>query len=294
MNVLQRIRTIGMGIVLLLGGSGAAAQETQPIHAEGYRPSFYPETYRNEHEHVFYPAHDLRVLPGARAAAVAARAQLRRAESDLNNAVIDIQRQFRRSTELRDAIAEERAAFEALNEIRAEALAHLQDDPSYQAALALRKQLSQEIQRQREEPETMMHKVLAAATVKLSYSATASAMEAAAISADPRVKAARERLVRAGARLSELREQLDEAVRSSAAVQMARKAVADSRIAAVAADAAYIEAANVANVAMDYTYYLRFRPRPYVIHSPYYPYYGGHGIGYPIGYPYNWQYPKHR
>jgi hypothetical protein len=138
--------------------------------------------------------------------------------------------------------------------------------------------------------------MLAMATVKLSYSATASAMEAAALAAEPQVRSARQRLVAAGARTAELRLQLDDAVRNSPDVILARKALADARTAALAAGAAYIEAANVANVAFDYAYYLRGNPYPYVVNYPYYPYGsygygGGYQVGYPIGYPYNWNRP---
>jgi hypothetical protein len=135
--------------------------------------------------------------------------------------------------------------------------------------------------------------MLAMATVKLSYSATASAMEAAAISTDPRVQQARKHLVDTANRVADLRHQFDEAVRNSPDVMLARRTLADTRIAALAAEAAFVEATNVANVAFDYAYFLRRNPYPQVANSPYFPYYnygyGGYGGGFQVGYPYSWQ-----
>jgi hypothetical protein len=59
--------------------------------------------------------------------------------------------------------------------------------------------------------------------------------------------------------------------------------VQDARIAALASDAYFVEARNVAEIAMDYAYAIRTRPVPYIV-APY-PYYGGYGYGYPVGYP---------
>lgn len=282
---------------LVLAAGWADAQATQekdaavvqpPIVNGGYQPTHYPESYYGG---ALYPGTELRALPGARAAAVAARTQYRNAQSALNTSVEALRRQFKRSAELKEAVVEEQAAWDALNSVRAEAMADLRDDSTYQAAVALRQRLADQIEYSRRDKDQSLEHLLALATMKLSYSATASAMEAAAISADPRVRQARERLVQASARVSELRDQFDEAVRTSPEVIAARQAVADARVAALAADAAYQDASRVARVAMDYAYYLYDHPYPYVINSPYYPYYGGGGyaytyrIGYPIGYP---------
>jgi hypothetical protein len=271
-------------------GNGAAANGAgyQPT---GYQPTPYPEQYN--YYNLFYPAPEVRALPNLRAGAVAARAQFRRAESDLNNAVNDLRRQFRNSADLKDALAEERLAYEELQRVQSAATAHLKNDPAYTAAIELRKKLAEQVELYRAKGNKTFEDMIAIATVKLGYSATATAMEAAALSAEPEVLNARRRLVAAATRTAELRQQFDETVRNSPEVQLARKILADARVAALAADAAYIEAAHVANVAFDYAYYLRNNPYPYAVNYPYYPYYGGgygggYQVGYPVGYPHMW------
>jgi hypothetical protein len=294
--------TTGRFAVLVLVGAlagTALAQDTQPAATNtngGYQATAYPEQYN--YYNLFYPAPEVRALPNLRAAAVATKAQWRRAESDLNNSIEDIRRQFKHSAELKEALADERDAYEDLKRVQLSATAHLKNDPSYTAAIELRKRLADQIEQYRGKSGTTFEDMLAMATVKLSYSATATAMEAAALAAEPEVASARKRLVGAAARVAELRQQFDEAVRNSPEVMLARKTVADARVAALAADAAYIEAANVANVAFDYAYYLRNNPYPYVNNYPYYNYYGGYGYGgfgygggYRAGYPYNWNRP---
>lgn len=260
----------------------AQGQATQPMNE--YRPGGYPESYNG----IFYPGTELRALPAARAQAVAARAEFRRAQSNLDNAIADIRRAFVRSPALIDAQAEEKDAYDQFVVARDRALAHLREDSAYQAAVDLRSQLAQQIEQIRRDNQHRAAHLLALSTVKLSYSATASAMEAAAISADPNVVVARRRLVAAGKRLSELYQQFDEAVRSSPVVLAQRRQVQDARVAVAATDALYVEAYNVAETAMDYAYHIYDRPYPYSINSPYY---GGgytYPVGYPVGYPFNW------
>jgi hypothetical protein len=239
--------------------------------ASDYAPSTYPEEYNGN---TFFPATELRALPAARAQASAAAAQVRRAESDLNNAVADVRRSF--SVQLRLAEADEREAYIALVAAREKAVASLKKDDDYKALLSLRQRLAQQIE---DRSATAQGTLLALATVKLSYAITLTAMEVAAISADGRVKDARDRLLVAGREAANLNEQMVAAVHNSQAVLAARKILEDSRIAAVASDAFYQEAAKVANVSMDYAFYLRNHPYPYGIYSPYdsYP-----QFGYPI------------
>jgi hypothetical protein len=280
--------------------SANALAQTQPAsngYNGGYQPTPYPEQYN--YYNLFYPAPEVRALPNLRASAVAARAQFRRAETDLNNAVEDLRKKFKQSADLKEAQADEREAYAELQRAQIAATAHLKNDPSYAAAVDLRKRLAEQIADYRDGGNRSLEDMLAMATVKLSYSATATAMEAAALAAEPQVQEARRRLVAAAARVAELRTQFDDTVRNSPEVMLARRVLADSRVTALAADAAYIEAAHVANVAFDYAYYLRYNPYPYVNNYPYYPYYGGYGgygyggyqAGHSIGYPYNWNRP---
>jgi len=265
---------------------GAGTQPTPPPAAadlfQGYRPSIgYPETYN---PNVLYPGQELRALPGARANAVAARAVLRQAESALDRAVADVTRVHLRSAELQRAIEEERAAWKALEDARAEALSDLKDDENYLALQRLRQRLAEQLEQlRRREQKPSVDQIVAIASLRLEYAMTVSAMEAAAVAANPAVRDARQRLVRASQRLRELRLRMEDAVRNDQQVILARRAVQDARIAALASDAYFVEARNVAEIAMDYAYAIRTRPVPYFI-TPY-SYYGGYGYGYPVGYP---------
>jgi len=263
--------------------------------AEGYAPSNYPEAFA---PNVFYPGQELRALPATRAQLAASRAEMRRAEQALNNAVNDVSRNFKHSSELNQALADEHDAYEQLQIARHDAMNDLRNDQNYLAAVRLRERLAEQVERAQADTRTTGEEILALATVKLTYSATASAMEAAAISAEPRVRDARERLVSAGKRVSALKQKFDDDVRNDPNVLAARTMLANARIAVQANEAMYVEAANVANVSMNYAYYLRQNPYPYINnYNPYcygngygYSGYGGAGyqVGYPVGYPYTW------
>jgi hypothetical protein len=286
-------------VLLVAGEVGAQAQATQPAGAAPamapamaplgqYRLGGYPESYGNNG--VFYPGQELRALPVARAQASAAAAQYRVAQSNLTSAVADLQRGFNRSREYNQALADERAAYEALTDARNRALASLQNDVNYQAAVSLRDRVGNQIKYARQQKEVSIETMLALSTLKLSYSATISAMEASAIAADPNVKSAQARLVEAGNRTSALRQQFDDSVHASADVLAARQAVQNSRIAMVATSSLYSEAVHVANVAMTYAYDIYNRPTPYIVgagYSGYAPPYTSNAIygGYPIGFP---------
>jgi hypothetical protein len=272
----------GSLVLLLVNVALAQGQATQPVNE--YRPGGYPENYGG----VFYSGTELRALPAARAQAVAARAEFRRAQTNLDNAISDIRRAFFRSGRFVEAQAQEQAAWDAFVAARGRALADLRSDSAYLAAVDLRAQLARQIEQIRQDNEHRAAHLLALSTVKLSYSATASAMETAAIAADPVVAEARQRLLVAARQLSELYQEFDDIVRSSPVVQAERRRMQDARVAVAATDALYIEAHNVAEAAMDYAYHIYDHPYPYVINSPYYSGSYTHPVGYPIGYPINW------
>jgi hypothetical protein len=204
---------------------------------------------------------------------------------NLTNAVADVHRTFNRSTELKSALAEEKAAWEDLTNARDAVLSRLSKDEQYQAAVQLRDRMAQQIEQARAQKDTQSQHLLAMASVKLSYSASATALEAGAIAADPYVAQARQRLVAAGAKVAELREVVDDAVRRDPQVLAARKAVQETQTAAAATDAMYLDATRVADAALDFAYFLQAHPAPYIVNSPYYGGYGYGSIGYPVGYP---------
>jgi hypothetical protein len=142
----------------------------------------------------------------------------------------------------------------------------------------------------RQQKDASLETLLALSTLKLSYSATISAMEASAIAADPAVRSAQQRLVEAGSRTAALRQRFDDSVHASADVLAARQAVQNARVAMVATSSLYSEAVNVANIAMNYAYDIYNRPTPYIIgngYSGFVPPYTSNIIygGYPIGFP---------
>lgn len=279
-------------VAMVFGGALALGQAVQPngdAQVGEFRQGGYPETYQN----TFYPGTELRALPGAKAQAMVAAAEARRAQKTLDNAIMDLQRGFLRSPELAGALAREQAAFDELTSARKRALDVLANDATYQAAVELKGRLADQIEDATETKQATLQERIARASVKLGYATTVSAMEASALSADPRVAEARVKLVAAGREVSVLYRQLDEAIRTSPAVLAARKQVEDARINAIGADALYIEARNVATVAMDYAYFLYGQPYGYAYNTAYNSSYGyplrlGYPIGYPVGYPHSW------
>jgi hypothetical protein len=267
----------GLTLLVCVLGIGATAMADAP--GTEYAPSTYPENYNDNINGSFFPATELRALPAARAQASAAAAELRRAQGDLNNAVEDVRRQF--SHQLRDAQADERLAYDALLAARENAIADLKKDSSYRALRSLRDRMGHRIEQMW--ASSPQETLVAMATVKLSYAATTTAMEVAAIAVDRRVDEARDHLLSAGRLVADLNDQMDSAVRGSALVSAARKAVEDAQIGAVASESFYREARNVATVSMDWAYYLRNHPYPQAAYSPYdsYP-----QFGYPIAW---WQ-----
>lgn len=304
------IASLGLGVLAgIVSIAGSAAAQVAPVGAgaaapaaQEYRPTGYPESY-NTIGRSFYPAAEMRALPVARAQAVAAKQELRRAESALNNAVYEVRRVYTRSDELITAQAEEKAAWDALLAARDNAMKDLKQDERYLAAQQLRDRLTTQIADNREKPGTTTERLLAMARVKLNFASSATAMEIAAIAADPNVKASQRRLMAAGHKLTKLRMDFEDTVRADPRVVLARKNVEDARTATAAADAMYIEATRVANAALDFAYFVQATPMPYIVNTP--DIYGGYGysygnysarptVGYPIGYPYLWNAPARR
>ena len=277
------VLSLAMGVLAL--PSITRAQAGLPPMGDEYRNSGYPEAFSGN---TFYPATELRAVPVARARVLATRELTRQAYSALTNSVQDIRRSYEDSAELRDALAEERAAWNDLEIARKAALTRVSNDRNYQTAVALRSRLATEVENHKAEQDRPVESAVALAMVKLSYSATASAMETAAISSDLRVQQARERLVQAGARLSELRRTFAATVRNDAAVTAARRALEIARVNELAAEGFYIEARANRLWATNYAYYLA-QPIGQSAYYNGYPYgyggYGGYGggFGYPIG-----------
>ena len=242
----------------------------------------------------------------ANANAATARAIYRRAESAMHAAFRAARREFDESAELKEALAAEQRAYDALQEARREGLQEVLDNPKYRAMLDLREALSQRIADRREAtgdtivrvvrdarlvstgavvpPPREDDTVAAIATVKLRVGSDASAMEREALAENDKVRQARSELVAASAKVGALRERFDKSLREDADFKAARDELEDARIARVAAET-YLRGADLAaGEALDFAYhvrrydYYRYNNRDYGYgYSPYrfnYPYYG--------------------
>ncbi len=264
--------------------NGAA---TMPMNG-GYQPSYYPEQYDSG---TGSPGRAVRAAPPALTRRAIARAEFRRMQTGLDLMILEMKKAFERSRDYSSAMAEEREAFEALERERNEALRSVRDDPHYQASVSLRQNLTDQIAQRREDRHSSVGEILTMAEVKMGYARDASAMESAALAADPDVQQARERLRRASSRASELRMQHDQSVRNSPELEVARRDLKDARIAKLAAEVYYQGVREARDIALDYAYYTRrydqYKYLSYGYYGYNYPHHGGgHRIGYPIGYPY--------
>ena len=258
---------------MVVGGVGGA-----------YQPSYYPEIY---HYNTGWPGVEMRAVPGALTRRAVARAEHRRLQSNLDLMILTMRKAFERTRDYVSAVAEEREAFAQLERERNEALRSVREDPSYQAAVSLRQSLTDQIVTARDDRRPYDDEIMAMAQVKMGYASTASAMESAALSADPDVQQARERLRRASTRLSELRAQHDLEIRNSPDLEIARRNVQDARVAKLAAEVNFIGVLEIAEEALDFAYHThRFDQYRYLSYG----HYGYYGSPYTVGYPYNWRY----
>ena len=194
----------------------------------------------------------------ASARAARARAIFRRVESELDQAVRDAQWTFEHSREYKDAVAAETLAYDAYTAERRKALESVIQDPKYLAALKLRDELADQIVRTRamSRPRDVPRELLLTlASQKLQYATDAHSLEIAALDKDDALKTARQKMVQASARVSELRAQLDDSIHNNPRIVQARRAIEDARIALITAEAYYAAASIAGGQAVDYAYY---------------------------------------
>ena len=209
------------------------------------------EDYRSD-----YPAGDVRYFVMANRRAARARAEFRLAENHLNQAVRDEQAAFDNSRDMRDAVAQEKKAYDEYTAARANALKGVVADPKYQAAVQLRDDLTEQI-RQRRSNRTLTHEaMLALASQKLSYASDARAMETVALDNDANLKEARQRMVEASRRVSDLRARFDSSVRDNPRILAARRNLEVARVEHLTAEADLRGAIIAGGAALDYAYNL--------------------------------------
>jgi len=185
------------------------------------------------------------------------RAMFHRAEKELDMSVRGAQRTFEQSKEFQDAVAAEKQASDAYNAQRARALESVIKDPKYKAALDLRDEVGMKLKRLQAVNKGQLPKdvVLAMASLKLQYASDASAMEADALDKDPSLKDARRKMVEANAKVTALRNDYDNSLRTNPQLLQARRNLEDSRVAFITAEAYLNGAALAGTLATHYSYY---------------------------------------
>jgi hypothetical protein len=232
-----------------------------------------------------FPSDQLNVIPGALANASAARAEFRRNYADLNRVVRWENEDFQNSPDMKAAVADQDAAYAAYQSERDRVLDNLSNDPVYQTALSLREEMGDKLTALHSYPKKDNNHIVAVANVKLSHASVARDLEAAALASDPDARDARARLMAASDRVSELRANFERNLRRSDSVQAARIAYEASRTARLAAEGYLMGAVQVANEALDYSYFIhRYDQFKYLS-------YGNSGYYYPYNnYPYYFRY----
>jgi hypothetical protein len=128
-----------------------------------------------------------------------------------------------------------------------------------------------------------MDDILSMATLKMNYASNARQMEQLALESNAEAKDAQSKFRQASARVSELREDFDDALRNDRDLLAARQNLEDARMARVTASA-YLKGASIAaEEALDFAYYLnrysRYNGAGYSDYRDYYPYSRGVRFG---------------
>jgi hypothetical protein len=239
-----------------------------------------------------YPAPEVETVPMAYAHTVTARAEQDQMLTDLHITVDRIREDFNYSPEMIAATREQDAAYLAYDDARRRVLENLSQDPTYRAMISLVVSLKHKLEDERPGAKPMeedLERVLATATLKLSYASAASAMEVAALSADSDVMQTRARLITAGDKVGQMRADFDRQIRRNPEFLAARRSLDEARIARLTAEAFLDGALDARSVALDYAYYLhRFDQYSYApVYNPAYvpvaygytPYPYGYGYG---------------
>lgn len=223
-------------------------------------------------------------VPPARADAVAAKWQYRRANTKLNNSADMLRRDFNESDEYAGALSELKQAYRELENARFEALKGLRGTDEYAAIESLRKSVSGQIADERDQDEPSLERLVALAELKMQSIAPVRIAEQKTIENNTAVKDAKVKLIDASNKLAKLEREFAHDVRDSIELADARKAKEDARI-AMLASAAFLDEARIArNIAIRYSYASRGLITVDRYSSTYGRNYSGYGYGYGYGY----------
>jgi hypothetical protein len=235
-----------------------------------------------------YPAPEVQAVPMAFARVVSTREEQDQMLGELRVTVDRIREDFNYSPEMLAATREQNSAFDAYDDARRKVLDRLSEDPTYRAMISLVVTLKHKLEDERPGPKPTseeLERVLATATLKLSYASAASAMEVASLSADADVMQTHARLIQAAEKIGVMRADFERGIHRNPEFLAARRNLDDARIARLTADAFYNGALDARNIAMNYSYYLhRFDQYSYAPSAiGYAPYPYGYGYGYGDG-----------
>lgn len=224
------------------------------------------------------PGAQLDRAPDAFARRAATHAIRRQRNLDLQLTVNRAVAEFERSDEFTTATADEKAAYAAYVEARANALQKVLDEPQYRAYSHLKDDLAEQIEQMRsaaKQPAPSV--VMPVASQKLRYARELSKVESQALRENPDYAQARERLREASKRLNKLRSDFEFNLYDDQKFVQARNEYKDSKIAAVTASAYLNGTLRTAKEAVDYGRYLHrdavYRNRPFQSSYGLYDYY---------------------
>ena len=224
-----------------------------------------------------YPSHDINDWVFANARAATARAMFRRAENDVAAAYRRAQRNFERSKNYHEAVESERNAYDSYTLARQKAMRSLADDSKYKTLLKLRDDIADQLAYRRAQRDISKDEILSMATLKMNYASDARAMEISAVSGDHAVSEARDRMIAASQKSSQMRADFDDSLRDNRDIISAHQNLEDARIALITAQA-YLSGSSAASAAaLDYAYYSH---RADVGRDPYGLYGSGYGSPY--------------
>jgi hypothetical protein len=231
-----------------------------------------------------YPAPEIQAVPVALARAVATRQEQDVMLAELHSTVDRIREDFNYSPEMIAATHQQNEAYEAYDAARDRVLDRLSADPTYRAMISLVVTLKQKLDEQRpaaKPTEEDLERLLATATLKLSYASAASAMEVAALSADSDVMQTRGQLLLVANKINAMRADFERQIHRNPEFLEARRNLDNARINRLVADAFLTGAVDARSIALDYAYYVhRFDQYSYSpISYPVYPYAYGYGYG---------------
>jgi hypothetical protein len=229
---------------------------------------------------VDYPRIEMRDWVFANTMAARSRALLLRAESELNATVRHVQQRFEHSEGYSKAALAEKQAYADYTAARQRSISGLANDPKYRAISQLRDEMGEKLANRRAAKDVSPGEILAMATLKMQYASDARAMEVAILSNDENVRAARDKMVEASRRLSEIKNDFDYSIRDNPECILARRNLEEARLGAVEAAAMAYSASISSAYAMNYSYFLHRNDNGGV----YGPYGGGSGLASGGGY----------